>query len=180
LGRMPAVLARESFTLIEAPIARFLDQYGLDIRDVIRGRQHLRAKMEQKAMPGELAKKFEDDEAAIRQMMAGYRPPLDRLDPTLLGSVDTIEEKVLGAFTKLKEKVGRAENFRTGVLDRHERILLDALFANHELQERHLSLLPNLALHGLQLVDDILGVMPAPGADAASACAGQHHVLFLD
>ena len=180
LGRMPAVLARASFTLIEPPIARFIEQYSLDFRDVLRGRQHLRSKMEQKAMPDDLANRFEKDEEALRKMMSGYRAPLERLDATLLGAVDSVEEKIIGGLQKLKEKVGRAENFRTGVLDRHERILLDALFADHELQERHLSFLPHLAMHGRQLLDDILGVMRVAGADAASVCAGQHHVLFLD
>ena len=180
LGRMPAALARASFTLIEPPIARFLEQYGLDIRDVWRGRQHLRAKMEQKAMPDDLEKRFVSDEEALRKMLSAYRGALERLDSTLLGAVDSVGEKMIGALQKLKEKVGRAENFRTGVLDRHERILLDALFANHELQERHLSFLPHLAAHGAQLLDEILQVMPVPGGAESSPCAGQHHVVFLD
>jgi bacillithiol synthase len=179
LGRMPAILARASFTLVEAPITRFLDQYDLDIRDVFRGKQYLRAQMERKTLPDELSKKFEADEETVKKMMASYRLPLERLDATLLGSVETAEEKIASIFQKLKEKVGRAENFRTGVLDRHERILLDALYANHELQERHLSALPHLAAHGLTLLDEILQVMPPPGS-AGSSCAGQHHVLFLD
>jgi bacillithiol synthase len=180
LGRMPAVLPRASFTIVEPPIARFLDQYGLDIRDVFRGRQHMRAKMEQKALPDELTKRFDQDEEMLRRIVRGYREPLERLDATLVGSVETIEEKIAGAFLKLKEKVGRAENFRSGVIDRHENILLDSLYVNHELQERHLSALPHLAMHGLQLLDDILAVMPPPGASSTSDCAGQHHVLFLD
>jgi bacillithiol biosynthesis cysteine-adding enzyme BshC len=179
LGRMPAILARASFTLVEAPITRFLDQYGLDVRDVFRGKQHLRAQMEQKTLPDELTKKFAADEEAVKKMMASYQAPLERLDATLLGSVETAEEKIISVFQKLKEKVGRAENFRTGVLDRHERILLDSLYANHELQERHLSALPHLAAHGLALLDEILRVMPPPGS-SDSSCSGQHHVIFLD
>lgn len=180
LGRMPAILPRASFTIVEAPIARFLDQYGLDIRDVLHGRQHIRAKMERKALPDELTKKFGDDEQALRRIVDAYREPLARLDATLVGSVDSTEEKILGQFLKLKEKVGRAENFRTGVIDRHERIILDALYVNHELQERHLSALPYLASHGVALLDEILRVMPEPGAADSADCAGQHHVLFLD
>src|SRR3984893_7912756 len=34
LGRMPVILPRASFTIIEAPIARLLLKYGLDIRDL--------------------------------------------------------------------------------------------------------------------------------------------------
>lgn len=180
LGRMPAVLPRASFTIVEQPIARFLDQYGLDIRDAFGGRQHMRAKMEQKALPDDLTKKFDRDEESLRRIVRGYREPLERLDATLLGSVETTEEKIAGVLLKLKEKVGRAENFRSGVIDRHEKILLDSLYVNHELQERHLSLLPHLAAHGPQLLDDLLRIMPPPGTSSASECAGQHHVLFLD
>jgi bacillithiol biosynthesis cysteine-adding enzyme BshC len=180
LGRMPAILPRASFSLVEAPIARFLDQYGLDIRDVFQGRQHMRAKMERKALPDELTRKFAEDERALRRIVDGYREPLARLDSTLLGSVESTQEKILGQFLKLKEKVGRAENFRTGVLDRHERIILDALYVGHELQERHLSALPYIAAHGSQLLDQILQIMPPPGSIDEAVCAGQHHVLFLD
>ncbi|HEY6466105.1 MAG TPA: bacillithiol biosynthesis cysteine-adding enzyme BshC [Candidatus Acidoferrales bacterium] len=180
LGRMPSILPRASFTIVEPAIARFLEQYDLDIHDVFRGRQHMRAKMEQKALPDELTKRFDVDEEMLRRCIRGYREPLERLDGTLVGSVESTEEKVLSQFLKLKEKVGRAENFRSGVIDRHERILLDSLYVNHELQERHLSALPHLAAHGPQLLHDILHVMPAPGTGDASTCAGQHHVLFLD
>lgn len=180
LGRMPVILPRASFTIVEPAIARFLDQYGLDIRDVFRGRQHMRAKMEQKALPDELTKRFDQDEEGLRRLVRGYREPLERLDSTLVGSVETTEQKILGTFLKLKEKVGRAENFRSGVIDRHEGILLDSLYVNHELQERHLSALPHLAGHGLQLLDNLLAVMPPPGISGAADCAGQHHVVFLD
>ena len=180
LNRMPAILPRASFTIVEPAIARFLEQYGLEMRDLVRGRQHLRAKMEQKALPDELTKRFEVDEEAIRKCIGGYREPLERLDPTLVGSVESTEEKILSQFLKLKEKVGRAENFRSGVIDRHERILLDSLYVNQELQERHLSALPHLAAHGPQLLHEILGLIPAFGANNASGCSGQHHVLFLD
>jgi len=180
LGRMPSILPRASFTIIEPPIARFLDQYDLDIRDVFRGRQLMRTRMEQKVLPDELTKRFDQDEETLRRIVRGYREFLERLDATLVGSVETTEEKIVGTFLKLKEKVGRAENFRSGVIDRHESILLDSLYVNHELQERHLSALPHLAAHGLQLLDDLLGIMPPPGGSSTADCAGQHHLLFLD
>jgi bacillithiol biosynthesis cysteine-adding enzyme BshC len=179
LGRMPAILPRASFTIVEPPIARFLEHYELDIRDVFRGRQHMRAKMEQKALPDELTKRFDTDEETLRKTLRAYREPLERLDATLVGSVESTEEKILSQFVKLKEKVGRAENFRSGVIDRHEKILIDSLYVNHELQERHLSALPHLAAHGAQLLHEILHAMPPPGAETGSTCAG-HHVLFLD
>jgi bacillithiol synthase len=171
LGRMPAILPRAGFTLVEPAIARLLTKYGLDLRDVIRGRQHLRAGMEQKSLPRALGRRFEADDKALRKLLKAYRKPLERLDRTLLGALDAAERKMLHQFLKLKRKAGRAENFRTGVLDRHERLLLDALFPHRDLQERTLSALPFIASNGFNLFDTL--------SRSAKLGAPQHHILFL-
>ena len=191
LGRMPAILPRASFTLVEPPIARLLKKYGLDFRDVMRGRQHLRGRMEMKSLPRALAGRFATDEKALRRLLAAYRKPLAHLDKTLAGALDSTERKILHQFLKLKGKAGRAENFRTGILDRHERILVDALYPHRGLQERTLSCLPALAAYGPELLDDLAGVSVISGPDVetvagsddgvaakAQACSHQHHVLF--
>ncbi len=77
LGRMPAILPRASFTIVEPPVARFLSQYGLDMRDLLAGPQHLRAKMEQKSLPSALAGQFDESEAALRTMLKAYEEPLE-------------------------------------------------------------------------------------------------------
>jgi bacillithiol biosynthesis cysteine-adding enzyme BshC len=187
LGRMPAIVPRASFTIIEPPIARLLKKYGLDFCDVIRGRQHLRARMEVKSLPRALAKRFEKDEKSLRKLLMAYHKPLERLDGTLTGALGLAERKILHQFLKLKSKAGRAENFRTGVLDRHERMLLDALYPHRGLQERTLSALPWLAAYGPEFLDE-LAELSAIGASAvaptdkrsanATPCAHQHHVLF--
>jgi bacillithiol synthase len=176
LGRMPAILPRESFTLVEPQVARFLAKYSLDVRDLLRGRQHVRAKMELKSLPELFAERFAADEEALRKILNGYREKLRGLDTTLLGALDSTEEKMLYQFRKLKQKVGRAENLRTGILDRHERLFLDSLYPHHELQERSLSLLPPLAAFGPELLENLARFC---GPAAPAACATQHHVVSL-
>ncbi|HEY6442760.1 MAG TPA: bacillithiol biosynthesis cysteine-adding enzyme BshC [Candidatus Acidoferrales bacterium] len=170
IGRMPAILPRGSFTIVEPPIARFLEQYQLEFRDILAGPQHLRAKMEQKFMPGDLAARFDAGESALRDLLAQYDDPLKSLDPTLVDALRASEQKMLHQFTQLKAKVARAINFRSGVLDRHQRILLDALHPAGDLQERTLSALPFLASHGPQLLDE-LAMSSCPPASANSAPA---------
>ena len=179
LGRMPAILPRASFTIVEQPIARFLAQYGLEIRDFLRGSQHVRAQMEQKALPDALVARFDKSEAEITALLQSYREPLGRLDSTLLDALEVAERKMLYQFSQLKAKVARAENFRSGVLDRHERILLDALYPNGELQERTLSALPFIAAYGSAFLDDLAALASVADPESARSCAYQHHVLFL-
>jgi len=177
--RMPAILPRASFTIVEPPIARFLAQYGLDLRDLLAGRQHLRAKMEQQSLPGALASRFDAGEDEVRRMMKSFEEPLAKLDATLVESLRTAQSKMLHQMTQLKGKVARAENFRSGVLDRHERILIDSLAPHGELQERTLCLLPQLAASGPELFDRLASLSSVAGPGEGSSCATQHQVLFL-
>jgi len=171
LGRMPAVLPRASFTLVEPHVARLLKKYGLELRDVLRGRQHLRGKLERQFLSKALARRFDASERTIRRLLAGLRQPIGKLDRTLLGALETVERKMLYQFLSLRSKVGRAQNIRTGLLDAHEQQLTDALYPHRGLQERTLCFLPFLARHGPGLLVEL--------AERAGIGATQHQVLFL-
>jgi bacillithiol biosynthesis cysteine-adding enzyme BshC len=171
LGRMPAVLPRGSFTLVEPHLARLLRKYRLGVRDVLHGWQHLRAKMEREFLPKQLARRFSSGEKSIQRVLAGVRSPLGQLDPTLLGALDTAERKMLYQFLKLRAKAGRAEDRRTTLLDEHERALLNSLYPHRALQERTVCFLVFLARRGFSLLDEL---EERTGPDAL-----QHQVLFL-
>lgn len=155
LGRMPVILPRASFTLVEPPVERLLKRYGLAVRDVFRGRQHLRVKMERQNVPRGLANRFAAEKKNLARMLGGLRKPLGKLDSTLAGALDTAEKKMLYQLGKLQGKAGRAADFRVGVLNLHEQAIREALFPLNGLQERSLSLLPFLARNGLELLDQL-------------------------
>lgn len=171
LGRMPAILPRAGFTLIEPHIARLLVKYGFELRDVFHGRQNLRARMERQYLSKQMAQRFTAGEKMIRRWLAGQRRPLGKLDKTLVDALDTAARKMLYQLLRLRGKVGRAENFRTGVVDTHERQLTSALYPRHSLQERTLCLLPFLARHGPTLLAEL--------AERATLGKTDHQVLFV-
>jgi len=200
LGRMPAILPRASFTVIEAPVDHMLKKFDLTFRDVMRGRQHVRSRMEAKFLPAALSEKFEADEKALKELLAGYREPIQKLDASLAGSLELAQQKILHQFATLKGKAGRAENLRSGVLDRKEKMIFDALYPHHELQERTISGLPWLASYGAEFLDGLSHVSPIADAlvtesndnsslahmgpdepnpidEFVAACANQHHVV---
>lgn len=171
LGRMPAIVPRAGFTLVPPEAARLLGRYGLSVAEVFGGRQRLRARLERQVLPKSLARRFDAGERQLRALAEKLRGPLGTLDKTLLGALTTAESKMLYQWSKLRGKAARAENFRTGVLDRHERLLADWLYPNKGLQERTLSLLPLLARGGAGLLERL--------AAEAAADAWQHRIGSL-
>ena len=179
LGRMPAVLPRASFTFVEPAIARFLAMYDLDVRDIFAGTQHVRAKMEQQALPGGLSSRFDEAESALRKLLDQFKAPLENLDATLVGALQSTQEKILHQFNQLRGKVGRAENFRTGVLDRHQQILFDSIYPEGGLQERTLCFLPLLAAYGADLLDEISRRSAFESSTSAESHSRDHQIIFL-
>jgi bacillithiol synthase len=171
LGRMPVILPRASFTLIDAHSVRLLRKYELEFSDVLRGSTHLRAKMEGKLLPKTLTRRFEKGDKSLRKMLTEFREQLTKLDPTLGGAMDTTESKMLFQFSKLQEKTGRALALRTSILDSHEKELLSRLYPNGGLQERSHCFLPVLAMQGRGLLDELGRRIKLGGA--------QHQVLYL-
>jgi uncharacterized protein YllA (UPF0747 family) len=155
LGRAPAILPRAGFTLVTAHVVNLLKKYSVDVRDVFAGRQKLRPKMEAEVLPRELTERFAEGEKKLQSLLEGLREPLAKLDQTLAGALDTAADKMLYQFNSVRAKAGRAEGFRTGVLDSHDREITSLLLPNNQLQERSLSLLPFLAASGVDLLNQL-------------------------
>jgi bacillithiol synthase len=171
LGRAPAILPRASFTIVPSHVSNLLKKYNLDAREILQGRHKLRARIEAEALPQALSARFDDGEQAIKALVDGLREPLTKLDQTLLGALDTASEKMLYQFTGLRAKAGRAEGFRTGVLNTHENEIASLLFPNNALQERSFGLLTFLAAEGPELLDHL--------DRHIKAGTGEHCFLFL-
>jgi bacillithiol synthase len=171
LGRAPAILPRATFTLVPSHVRNLLQKYKLDVRDVFAARQKLRAKMEAEVLPRELTERFAEGEKDLQTLLEALREPLAKLDQTLAGALDTATEKILYQFNSVRGKAGRAEGFRTGVLDSHEREIISLLLPNNQLQERSLSILPFLAAQGVELLDQL--------ERNIKIGRGEHCVLYL-
>jgi bacillithiol synthase len=171
LVRMPVILPRASFTLVDAHAVRLLRKYELEFSDLLHGRAKLRAKMEGRLLPKILTRRFDTGGKSLQKMLTELREQVTRFDPTLGGAMDTAESKMLFQFSKLKEKAAHALAIRSSILDAHERELIAHLYPNGELQERHHCLLPTLAAQGMELLDELEHRIKLGGA--------QHQVLYF-
>jgi bacillithiol biosynthesis cysteine-adding enzyme BshC len=176
LGRMPAVLLRAGFTVVEPHVGRLLRKYRLHVVDVLHGRQHLRRRLEVESVPRALARQMATGEKNVRRYLARIRRPLRKLDATLEGALATSEKKILYQFEKLRARAGRAADRRAELLDRHERILRESLAPHGDLQSRTVCALPILARHGLGLLDALEERVLAQGSPARGPC---HQIVYL-
>ena len=155
LGRMPVVLPRAGFTLIDAKAAKLLRKYELVVEEVWAGSHDLRHKMEKQSVTGLLAEDFERDQKQIAEMLAKLGEKIEALDPTLKNTVEKTREGIEFYLDKLRRKAGMALDQKAGLLAAHEQHLESLLNPHKGLQERELCLLPFLARWGAGALSEL-------------------------
>lgn len=155
LGRMPVMLPRSGFTLVDVKASKLLRKYELSVEDVWAGSQDLRHKMEKQSVTGSLAKDFERDQAQIGEMLRKLGAKIESLDPTLKGTVEKTKEGIEFHLDKLRRKAGAALDQKAGLLAAHEEHLESLLNPHKGLQERELCLLPFLARWGTSALGEL-------------------------
>ena len=148
LGRMPVMLPRAGFTLVDAKANKLLRNYVLSVEDVWSGSQDLRHKMERRSVSSSLAKKFDGNQKQIAKMLSQLGKQIEKLDPTLKGTVERARKRIEFQVDKLRRKTGRAQDQKTGLISTHEQYLESLLYPHKGPQERELCLLPFLARWG--------------------------------
>jgi bacillithiol biosynthesis cysteine-adding enzyme BshC len=149
LGRMPVILPRAAFTILDTKAEKLLRRYGLQVEDVWRGSQELRQKMETSSVPTGLAKDFDKTVKDGARMLAQLKKQIVRLDPTLGGAVETAQKKIAFQLEKLKRKTGKAQALKAGLIAAHHEFLDSLLYPHKVLQSRELCFLPFLASWGM-------------------------------
>jgi bacillithiol biosynthesis cysteine-adding enzyme BshC len=148
LGRMPVLLPRADFTILDAKADKLLQKYRLCIENLWSGPQQLRKQMESISLPAQLGENFDTKKALIESTLTELGAEIQKLDATLAGAVETTREKMSFQLNKLREKTGRALDERAGLIAEHSDFLENLLFPDRVLQSRDLSFLPFLAQWG--------------------------------
>lgn len=148
LGRMPVMLPRAGFTLVDAKANKLLQRYNMTVEEVWAGSQSVRHKMEAASVPKSLSKDFDRDQKQIAKMVDRLGRQIEKLDATLAGTVERTRKGIEFHLEQLRQKAGRALDQRLGVIASHEEHLESLLNPHKGLQERELCLLPFLARWG--------------------------------
>jgi bacillithiol biosynthesis cysteine-adding enzyme BshC len=153
LGRMPVMISRAGFTLLEPRATKLLARYKLTLPQTFVDPEHLKERVAQALVPEPLEQSFEIETSFVMKHLDRVRAELDRFDPTLAASLDKSRSKIAYQIDKARRKTA-AE-----IMRRNDRAAGDAqylsglLYPQRHLQERFYSILPFLAAHGTDLVE---------------------------
>src|SRR6202012_1723308 len=172
LGRMPVLLPRADFTILDAKADKLLQKYRLCIENLWSGPHQPRKQMESVSPPDQLGENFDKKKSLIDATLTELGAEIQKLDATLAGAVETTREKMSFQLNKLREKTGRALDERAGLIAEHSDFLENLLYPERVLQSRDLSFLPFLAQWGPAGLEELKSL-------SASANLREHRIARI-
>ena len=149
---MPIIFPRSSVTLIEAKMEKLLQKLGVGLRDLLVRGQRVIDDIVAREVPQSLVAKILDGRARMKETWAGVVGEIDRLDPTLHRTAELGSARALRQFDFMEKKIAQAGRKKNGILKEQVGRLAAGLAPRGGLQERTLTILPFLARHGKQLL----------------------------
>lgn len=166
----PPFVPRASLTLVEPSLQRLLTKFSWDVTDLEAPPEKLVETLGG-AEPGGAEDEVDELAARLRQGLDQVAQRVERLDSSLLSTVDRARTKALDELQKLAQKLRSARQNREGTGLRQIRRLSSNLRPRGRMQERVLGPVSFLVAHGKGLVDALL-----PACDPFVA---EHGVLEL-
>jgi bacillithiol biosynthesis cysteine-adding enzyme BshC len=155
LGRMPVMLPRNGFTLVDMRSAKLMDRYGFQLPSLFAGECAVRESIAGQLLPDGI-------KSAIERTKTEASASLDRMEAELKGFDSSLAKALGKSRTKIEYQLGKIERKTAREsLRRDTRAVHDAAHLSHllyphkHLQERLYSILPFVAKHGFDLIDRI-------------------------
>jgi bacillithiol biosynthesis cysteine-adding enzyme BshC len=155
LGRMPVMLPRAGFTLVDTKAQRILAHFGLSVEDVWKGPQELRKQISKASVPENVSNLLQDGGSEIKKRLEQWAQVVSLLDPTLQDAVETAQKKIAYQAEQLQQKIGRALDQKQNMIAAKEQFLSNLLYPEKSLQSRELCFLPFAARWGQQSFEEI-------------------------
>jgi bacillithiol biosynthesis cysteine-adding enzyme BshC len=155
LGRMPVAVPRAGFTLFDQRGAKLMRRHQLRLADFFHGEDHLRERIASQLVPPSLLRVMADTHAATTAAVERLTAALSGFDPTLAAAMDKHRKKIEYQLSKMDRKIRREALLRDERASRDASALYRAVYPEKHLQERLYSIVPFLAVFGLDLVERI-------------------------
>lgn len=171
LGRMPLVLPRAFFTILDPKSAKTIERFRVRLADMLQDEAHVLQTLAKRLVPPDVTEALQTAARSVEQAMSALGAKMESFDPSLANALITSQNKIRYQFTKNHSKVVHE------ILRKNDQALRQAAHISHRLaphghlQERHYSLLAMLSDYGLEFIPTILENIHYGCHD--------HHVLLL-
>jgi len=155
LNRMPVMVPRSGFTLLDERAHAMLDRFDLTLLDCFQPEGLLRERIAAKLLPANLQQVFDEAGAAVIASTDRLCGTLDAFDPTLGAAMRKSALKMKYQIDKNRGKAAREALRREKRITENAARLSGLLYPERHLQERLYSFLPFLAWQGLDLIDTL-------------------------
>jgi len=155
LGRMPVMLHRAGFTLLDDRTEKILSRYGLSVVDTLIYETGLRERLAAKLIPADVIEKVAQLRQRIGSEVEALYADVQALDPTLEKVLAKSSAKMIYQLDKMQRKTARQALHRDEQAQRHAEFLHHSLYPHRHMQERFYSILPFLAQHGMDLLERV-------------------------
>lgn len=147
---MPPIYPRIGATILEPRVHRSMKKYGIDFADVFQGREFLKRKCVAAENDVEL---FDRVRTQVEGSLESLRGPMEQLDATLRGSMETSKRKMLYQVESMRTRYINAAARCDETLERHLDGIGNSLYPEKKLQERVLNVTSFLARYGTGFID---------------------------
>jgi bacillithiol biosynthesis cysteine-adding enzyme BshC len=156
LGRMPVMVSRGAFTLLDARTAKLMERYGLTVPAFFHGEDGVRDAIAQKLVPPSLTEHFGKVRRTVSQSVEQLRDDLAAFDATLAAAANKSLAKIAYQLSKMERKTASETLKRNQRAGDDARYMSGLIFPDKHLQERYYSILPFLGRHGVSDLMDTL------------------------
>jgi bacillithiol biosynthesis cysteine-adding enzyme BshC len=155
LGRMPVVLPRAGYTLVDARAEKLLGRHKLRVPEILCRPDQLREKVAHGLVPSSLTSDFAATSQHLQNKLDSLQREVENFDPTLGSALTKSRAKILYQLEKSRLKVERETLRRDAQSATDAEFLTNTFYPHAHLQERFYSILPFLAQHGMDVVGRI-------------------------
>jgi len=160
-GQMPVIYPRESFTLVEPPIARILQKHGLTLTDVYFHLEERKQELLEREDRLGITKLFQEFREQFGRQYEALVAQVLKLDPQLKQVTEENRRQIAVQINKLEEKAKQQHRKNCEVALRQFERLKATLIPDGP-QERSVSVLPYLVKYGPDLVQRLMAATDLP------------------
>jgi len=162
---MPVIFPRAGFTLVDRRTQKLMKKYRLNVDDAWHGPEHLSQRIAAAGFAEGWSERLDQNEQELTRLLERLRGDIEKLDPTLLDTLQHAEEKIKYQMERLRGKITRAALGRSELLSRHEQLLSRCLAPRKDLQEREVSGVYFLGQASYKVLENILAQIQTRRSD---------------